>query len=73
MTEEYMIFGTGWAAGVLSMAVWHGVHVFLEKRTHKYPYDSQLKEWAKQSEESIMDNQGKYTIQGASSTACDDQ
>jgi len=32
MTEEYMIRGAFYAAGVLSMAVWHGVHVWLEKR-----------------------------------------
>jgi len=33
--SDLMIFGTGFAAGVLSMAVVHGVHVWLEARPKK--------------------------------------
>ena len=30
--NEYMIYGTGVATGILLMAIWHGVHVWLEAR-----------------------------------------
>lgn len=33
MTEEYMINGAFFAAGVLSMAVWHGVHVWMSNKS----------------------------------------
>lgn len=71
MIEEYMIRVAFFAAGILSLVVLRGVYVWYVTRKFwddywrvvlESPSDEQLKQWARQSEQNIMNNNGKYTI-----------